>query len=216
VDGGTANAYAYVNDPINDNDYSGKNWFTNAVSNVVHTFTTAVVNTVTTAANFVVNVAYSITTAVSPKPAPVISYANRVNASNVYRQVTTRSYSQSSPSKTDTYIFARISHIEPTNTVIGGKSGQTLQVYPTTLGRLISWIDPQGTINEVNAKVGEPLSHGMQDQLVCHIEPPALVIGREPNGAPGLGTMFKESWNLDGQRPDVGLPMTIRRGCNPL
>jgi len=32
VDGGTGNAYSYVNDPINESDYSGKSWFGSIVN----------------------------------------------------------------------------------------------------------------------------------------------------------------------------------------
>jgi RHS repeat-associated protein len=61
VDGGTDNAYSYVNDPVNENDYSGQSWFSSAMNFVAK----AVVKAVTLAVNIMV-------------PAPVIQIAKTV------------------------------------------------------------------------------------------------------------------------------------------
>ncbi len=98
VEGGTDNAYSYVNDPVNDSDYSGQ--FTiggliNGAVNLAKAGYKAVVNLVKSAGNAVVNLSYAITTAVTPKPAPVITNISRSLGAAVYQQVTSRPYTAS-------------------------------------------------------------------------------------------------------------------------
>ncbi|PPG20591.1 DUF2599 domain-containing protein [Rathayibacter toxicus] len=85
--------------------------------------------------------------------------------------------------------------------------GPTAQVYPTDLGRNQLGAGPEA--NE--AAWGEALDKGdrarldhnnLHDQFTCHF------LGR-------IFTADKESWNLDSNRPDVGLAATIAANCNP-
>lgn len=86
-------------------------------------------------------------------------------------------------------------------------SGPTAQVYPTDYGRDQLAVGPEA--NE--AAWGEALEKGdrsrldhnnLHDQFSCHF------LGRAT-------TAGKESWNLDSNRPDVGLAATIAASCNP-
>lgn len=85
--------------------------------------------------------------------------------------------------------------------------GPTAQVYPTDYGRDQLAVGPEA--NE--AAWGEALEKGdrsrldhdnLHDQFSCHF------LGRAT-------TAGKESWNLDSNRPDVGLAATIAASCNP-
>ncbi len=91
---------------------------------------------------------------------------------------------------------ARVDHIVWVNT----PWGRSLHVYMTWYGYTTSFVVPGTAFNEVMQKAGIGWSGSMYNQFVCHAD---------------LAPPWKESWNLDTWRPDVGLLKTIAKRCNP-
>jgi hypothetical protein len=88
-----------------------------------------------------------------------------------------------------------------------GDGGETLQVYMTVQGENDARYDPNHAFAEAatdaHLSTSSPYWGTMQDQFICHAEVAATV---DPN---------KPSWNLDDNRPDLGVWGDINAGCNP-
>jgi hypothetical protein len=83
--------------------------------------------------------------------------------------------------------------------------GWTLSIYPSPCGRVTAAIDAWSMLSEAVGATSEGgwkpgLNQGsMLLQLQCH----------------ALAAQLKVPWNLDGWRPEVGLPAMLRAACNP-
>ena len=91
---------------------------------------------------------------------------------------------------------ARVDHVTWVNT----KWGRSLHVYMTWYGYTTSFLVPGTAFDEVMQKAHIGWSGSMYNQFVCHAD---------------LAPPWKESWNLDTWRPDVGLWQTLLKKCNP-
>lgn len=91
---------------------------------------------------------------------------------------------------------SRIDHV----TWVSTAWGASMHVYVTWYGYLTSFLFPHDAYSEAIQDGNTGWSNAMYNQFVCHAD---------------FAPPWKESWNLDTWRPDVGLWTTILRKCNP-
>ena len=91
---------------------------------------------------------------------------------------------------------SRIDHIS----WVGTAWGRSLHVYVTWYGYTTSFLFPHDAYSEAIQDANTGWSNSMYNQFICHAD---------------FAPPWKESWNLDSWRPDVGLWTTIIRKCNP-
>jgi hypothetical protein len=86
--------------------------------------------------------------------------------------------------------------------------GWTLRIYPSPCGRATGLVNATSMLSEAVRATSERVwkpglnQHSMLTQLQCH-------------GFYTYSALFKDTWNLDGWRPDVSLAAMLTAWCNP-
>lgn len=202
VEGGTANAYVYVTDPVNQSDLSGKFSIGGLLKSIV--------NVVKAAAQKVVKTVVATVKAVATSTA---------RAAITFVAITSKAAAPPAKKNKQAVKGSLIDHVQ------WDESRNRLMVYPTVIGRvdavaskaLIAAYPMTASIGIVNymaqreaawqevvAMYPGANNASMRDQFMCHWDFVSVV------------DASKESWNLDAGRPDAGYAMTVRRRCNPV